>query len=522
MSPRLKQIGLILLLGLLLPMTIFSFFEVYSLNQNEAELTNIYEQQTKSIIFAANQYTDDIVQNWLMSLNNYPNFDEKWVNAFLNNRNSIDALFFKNMGQKQVSGMGWHPAQADGMFEGFDLDRFLKEQKDEIGRLERYFEADYQKKLSYSIAEDSSRMILMCMVGKPKERQVLCLMFINIQKFAYEIIGPRLQKLASDQFFFMIKDEWENGFMFYTHKWKQFQQSEFQNEKLWILPRHQLYIFSQNRTIKESVKARSKRNLGILLILDLIMIIAVVIIFRNIRRELRLSQYKADFVSSVSHELRTPLALIRMFAETLEMKRVPTEEKKEEYYRIIRQESERLSGIVNKILNFSEMDSGKKSYFMQPSDMCSIVKDVMGTYEYHLRQKGFSWDIQLPPQCPQVAFDEGSVSEAMVNLIDNAIKYSDDKKHIVISVCQVEKEVGLRVTDQGIGISEEHQKEIFERFFRVTRGDLYTVQGTGLGLSLVKEIMTAHKGRIELESKAGEGSSFTLWFPVFEPKNDEV
>jgi len=208
-----------------------------------------------------------------------------------------------------------------------------------------------------------------------------------------------------------------------------------------------------------------------------------------------------------------------MFAETLELNRIPSENKKKEYYRIIRQESERLSGIVNKILNFSEIDSGSKTYHFVPGNLCSLVKDVMGTYEYHLRQKGFTWDMNFPPQCPKVSFDEGAISEALVNLIDNAIKYSEDRKHIFIDVHQTEKEVGLTVRDQGIGISKEHQKEIFERFFRVTRGDLYTVQGTGLGLSLVKDIMHAHSGRIELISEEGAGSSFTLWFPIHQHTN---
>lgn len=503
-------------MGFLMPMLFYSFYEIYSLNQTEEELTQIYKQQLSSITFAANQYADDIVQNWLSELNLLSEYNESSLWPFFSNHQSVDAIYIKDFKEVGLKNEGWLVGDTSFKPGNIPIESILLEEESLVEKLGRYFEADYQKKQPISLVQDSGRAILLCVVGGPESKGVLAAMVIDIKQFTYEVLGPRLQQLSRDQFVFVVHDLWRDRGIFYTHK--NFEGQLVNAEELWILPHQKLFVYATGSTIEDSVKSRAKTNLWLLIGLDVVIVLVVILVFRNLRKALLLAQYKSDFVSSVSHELRTPLALIRMFAETLELKRVPTEDKKAEYHKIIRQEAERLSGIVNKILNFSEMDSGKRVFSFQEGKLCNLVKDVMYTYEYHLKQKGFEWEFECPDNTPILCIDQDAISEALVNLIDNAVKYSKETKHIRIFFQSNNKEFGLSIADQGIGISMEHQKAIFDKFFRVTKGSVYSVQGTGLGLSLVRDIMKAHHGRVSLESALGKGSTFTLWFPLHPPK----
>jgi len=517
LSSKTKQIGLILLLGLLLPVLFFSFYEIYSLNKTEEELTQIYKQQLESITFAANQYTDDLLQNWLYELNAFESYSPEKVKPYLQNHRPLEAIYFYDALDQKLSHQGWQVEDPTFDPQEVEFENWLEENQDLIQKLSRYFEADYQKKIPLSIPGDSNLMAIVCMVGKPEGRQALAAFAIDIPQFTYEVIGPRLQQLGQDQFNFVVHDDWRKEGIFFTEE--KFAGELVLQTPLWLLPHHQLFVYTKEGTIESSVRQRARTNIWLMIGMDIVILLVIGLVFRNLRRELQLAQYKSDFVSNVSHELRTPLALIRMFAETLELKRVPSESKKEEYYRIIRQESERLTGIVNKILTFSELDSGKNPFALKRESLCEIIEEVMYTYEYHLRQKGFSWKIDLPQNIPPLDLDRDAISEALVNLIDNAVKYSREQKHIEVYVHKQKKEVGLSVKDRGMGIDAAHQKAIFDKFFRISQGDIYEVQGTGLGLSLVQDIMKAHQGRISLESEKGKGSTFTLWFPI--PKENE-
>lgn len=499
-----------------MPVLFYSFYEIYTLNQTEEELTEIYKQQLASITFAANQYAEDIVQNWLSELNLLDTYSPENLQPFFNNHQPVDAIYIHDFQELGIAYKGWQVGDTALDKQSIPIDSILEANAGLTQKLGRYFEAGYQKKYPLPLVQDSGRAVLLCVIGNAKNRGVLAAMIIDIQQFTYEILGPRLQQLSRDQFVFVVHDLWKDRGIFFTKK--NFKGELVKAEQLWILPRQKLFVYAIGSTIEDTVKKRARTNIWLLIGLDLVILLVVLLVFRNLRKALQLAQYKSDFVSSVSHELRTPLALIRMFAETLELKRVSSEEKKEEYHKIIRQESERLSGIVNKILNFSEMDSGKRAFSFEKAKLCDLVKGVMYTYEYHLKQKGFEWQMDCPEDSPLLCIDQDAISEAIVNLIDNAVKYSKEEKHIRIFFQENKKEFGVSVADKGIGISSEHQKAIFDKFFRVTKGSVYSVQGTGLGLSLVQDIMKAHHGRVSLDSKIGKGSTFTLWFPLSPPK----
>ena len=287
-----------------------------------------------------------------------------------------------------------------------------------------------------------------------------------------------------------------------------------QKRPLWLLPDYSLGIILKGETIQSLARRRTNNNLWILLGVNSMLLMGIWLIYRNLKKEIQLAEIKSDFVSNVSHEIRTPLALINMFAETLQMNRVPSEEKKQEYYQIIGQEATRLGSIVNKILSFSKMEAGKVHYTLEPSSLSSIVTRVVDTYEYHLTSKGFSYDLITNGRLPDIAADADAVSEAVINLLDNAIKYSKDSKKVTIRLGQEERMAFVEVEDYGLGISAENQKYIFDKFFRVPTGSVHNTKGTGLGLALVSRIMEAHKGKIKLQSAVGKGSRFRLLFPT--------
>jgi two-component system phosphate regulon sensor histidine kinase PhoR len=240
-------------------------------------------------------------------------------------------------------------------------------------------------------------------------------------------------------------------------------------------------------------------------------------VFRNVKREVQLAQNKADFVSNVSHEIRTPLALISMFAETLEMGRVPSEEKKKEYYGIISKESHRLTGIVNKILNFSQTEANQKKLNPVRLNANEEIQEILKTYDFHLRNHGFEYSFATDRDLTVLA-DSEAFSEVIINLIDNAVKYSAAKKRITISMGTENNFGTVAVKDEGIGISPADQKHIFDKFYRVSSGNLAKSRGTGLGLSLVKQLMEAMGGKVSVKSELGSGSTFTLYFPLDQSK----
>jgi signal transduction histidine kinase len=232
--------------------------------------------------------------------------------------------------------------------------------------------------------------------------------------------------------------------------------------------------------------------------------------YRLQRRESEIARLKSDFVANVSHDLKTPLSLIRMFAETLEMDRVPEEPRRREYYGVITRESERLSRLIDNVLDFSRIESGRQRYDLAMGPVEPIVHDVLDSFRHPLQQHGFALDVSVAPDLPDVLLDVEAMKQALANLLDNAMKYSADRGKITVAARREGSGVALEVADQGIGIPISEQERIFEKFYRVGRSETQGRRGSGVGLALVKHIVEAHGGRVTVESRPGEGSRFTL------------
>ncbi|MEL6131870.1 MAG: HAMP domain-containing sensor histidine kinase [Bacteroidota bacterium] len=519
MSKPTQQIGIWLLLVGLLPVALFSVNQINSLNETERVLTQLYQEQLETLIFSVNQYADDVVQNfWIGKLNEIDMRRSGWDQQFFSERRELVGMFFMDI-QSQADPV-WYVKQDKWSPDQIELDPILAPHNAEWEKLFRYLDAGgYQKKVPLRIPNDPHHMMVVFAYSKWNGTKTLCGIIFDIDRFVYERVGPRLKQLAQERFVFIVREENSEKPSFFTQD--KFQGSLQQIKSLALVPHYQVETYVIDGTIETAIEARAEQNMYLILGVGVVLLIGLILVFRTIQRQLMLAQYKADFVSNVSHELRTPLALIRMFAETLELNRIAQPEKREEYVKIIRQESERLTGMVNKILNFSQTAARKRLYDMQQVNLNDIVQSVMNTYEFHLKQHGFTWEVELREESPQVCVDEGAIAEALVNLIDNAIKYSPDEKRLTITTSIQGKQAQLAVKDRGAGIPPQHQKAVFDKFFRVTEGELYTVKGTGLGLALVKQIMDAHKGKVKLESAAGKGSTFSLLIPACEQAKED-
>jgi signal transduction histidine kinase len=275
-----------------------------------------------------------------------------------------------------------------------------------------------------------------------------------------------------------------------------------------------LQLRPRDRSIEEEVRRLAITKTALIGFIDVMLLAGLVLVWANVRRELRLLRLKSDFVANVSHELKTPLALIRLFAETLELGRVPTEEKKQQYHRIINKESRRLTQLINNILDFSRIEAGRKEYRFVRSDLAAVVRDVVDAYRFQIEQQGFSLEVSIADDLPEMAIDPEALSQALINLVNNAIKYSPDEKAIAVSARREGDRVLVSVRDRGIGIPKNEQRRIFEKFYRVETSVVHTTKGSGLGLALVQHITEAHGGHVEVVSAPGEGSTFTLSLPV--------
>jgi signal transduction histidine kinase len=249
-------------------------------------------------------------------------------------------------------------------------------------------------------------------------------------------------------------------------------------------------------------------------VLVAVIVAGVVLTVRLTRRETEMAQLKADFVANVSHDLKTPLSVIRMFGETLEMGRVPDEGRRQEYYRIITHESERLSHLIDNVLDFSRIEGGRRRYDLAPTAVEPLIRETLDAFAYPLEQGGFKLEVAVEADLPEVPMDADAISQALANLIDNAIKYSDADRVIAVDARREGEGITLSVADRGVGISPAEHARIFEKFYRVGRSETQGRRGSGVGLALVRHVAEAHHGRVSVQSTPGQGSRFTLWLPL--------
>jgi len=245
-----------------------------------------------------------------------------------------------------------------------------------------------------------------------------------------------------------------------------------------------------------------------------ILIFGLVLTIRSFTREMELARMKSDFVSTVSHEFKSPLTSIRQIAEMLHAGRVPSEDRRQKYYDVLLEQSERLSLLTENVLSFAKMEEGKREFLFEQTEVGDLLSTIVSHIQDRVRHDGFAIETEVEPSLVPVKADASALTQAINNLIDNAVKYSGASKRIVIRAFNDEQSLVIEVEDFGMGIKKEEMNKVFDRFYRGGDELTRTVKGSGLGLTLVKQIVEAHRGSVRVESEAGKGSLFSIELPL--------
>lgn len=517
MNPT-KRIALILIAIFLLPALFFSVYEISSLNKDERVIEDIYKKQLETILFSVNQYSDDALSRWIAKIEIGIERNEDSLSVLqplLSLNSSIHSVFLVDSAGERTTTHTFSLIKTRGDSLRLEIEGRLRQNTTQIQQLIKYKKSGFQKTevSRYQGKADENFQLLFFIVEGARGLRVAGLL-IDPNAFIEDMVGPKLQTISKEQFILSAFDKSSGRLIYSTMQNDTVSLSSFPFSKdFWIFPDYAVGIRTQGASLKQIVRDRTNTNLVLLVGLDVVLIVALALAFRNVKKEVQLAQNKADFVSNVSHEIRTPLALISMFAETLEMGRLQSEEKKQEYYSIISKETHRLSGIVNKILNFSQTEAGKKTLHIETVNLATEMQQILKTYDFHLKNKGFEYQVTTTPEL-QVRADKQALIEMIINLIDNAIKYSATSRRIEITQGKEDHLGWIAIKDYGIGISKADQKHVFDKFYRVSSGNLAKSQGTGLGLSLVKQLIEQQNGKISVTSELGSGSTFKLFFPL--------
>jgi signal transduction histidine kinase len=283
------------------------------------------------------------------------------------------------------------------------------------------------------------------------------------------------------------------------------------------LPNWQLAVYQPAGSApREAVRRQVTIFMASFVVLCAVIVAGVAVTWRLMRRETEMARLKSDFVANVSHDLKTPLSVIRMFGETLEMGRVSDEPRRQEYYRVITREAERLSRLIDNVLDFSRIESGRRRYDIVPTAVEPLVRETLEAFAYPLAQRAFKVEVAVAPDLPEVPMDPDAVGQALANLVDNAIKYSAEDRALTVQAHVEGGELVLAVADHGIGIPRAEQARIFDKFYRAGRSETQGRRGSGVGLALVRHVAEAHGGSVTVVSAPGEGSRFTLRLPLAE------
>jgi signal transduction histidine kinase len=254
-------------------------------------------------------------------------------------------------------------------------------------------------------------------------------------------------------------------------------------------------------------------SVGLLLVFG-VTFFGAYLLWRDVRREVQLAETRSRFVAAVSHELKTPLTAIRMFAETLHESDSPDPDTQGEYLETIVNESERLTRLLNNVLDFSKIEGGRKTYHFESQSLGEIIRFTARAMRYPLEQKRFVLHLDLDDDVPPARVDRDAIEQAILNLLANAMKYSGESRDITLRLRSGSGEAIIEVADQGVGIGPAELSLIFDRFYRVASPENDRIPGAGLGLTLVQHIAEAHGGRVEVESQPGKGSTFSLFLPM--------
>ncbi|TNE72030.1 HAMP domain-containing histidine kinase [bacterium] len=475
-----KRIGLIAILALLSIVSMVSIHSWLSSQEDAQLLNNVFARQLSGLWAGVNQQSIELINDYIT------NFDS---NRAKNQDGSLKAIYqYKNESFTLISGE-------------------YVEQDSWIQQALQAWKSNAVKSDLFFVFESEKWLIL----GKKSENRLLVLS--NPAFIRYDFF-PMIRLLNNDYIQYEVIERSKTGLKTILSEGEIIADLPYIEREFWFSPSLNIRMQMESEQIQTLSAQRSFRSWLVIGLIVLVLGITFGLLFRFWKKEQHITQLKTDFVANVSHELKTPLALIRMNAETLSLGRVPTEEKRQHYLRVIEQEAERLGHLINNVLNFSKLESGKKEFQTEMVSVNDVLAQVEDSYRSYVERLGFSFDVQLPETQLYITSNKNDMIEILLNLLDNAVKYSLDKKHIQIDAAKELSTVRISVKDSGMGIPREWQQSIFEPFVRIENSLTQKTKGTGLGLSLVKRMVSAYHGTIQVESEPENGTTIILNFPL--------
>jgi len=342
-----------------------------------------------------------------------------------------------------------------------------------------------------------------------------------------EALHDRLEKVAADRYdgqvVFSLEGTAESGPILsldeMMERWQEPASWDWPLER--PLNRWRLVASYRNSDPIQEIVGRTQWMLPAgLFVLVTLVIVGTIVTLTSAAREIRLSRLQTDFVSSVSHELRTPLTSIRMFVETLQSGRLEDPERIEECLNLLSHETERLSRMIERVLGWARMEAGRRVYEIEDVSASVLMEDaIQALRSQRLLDDVVDISVEVPSDLPKLRVDRDAIVEALLNLLQNAVKYTPSPQKIELSAIRRGSRIGLSVDDNGPGIAQADRHRIFEKFYQAdtllsSATQMGAERGSGLGLSIVRAVTRGHGGRVELHTEIGEGSRFTLWLPM--------
>lgn len=516
-SPLRRLAGVLLALAVV-PALAFAAAQVFVQSESEAQLARLRDEQLDGLLFSVNQNAWDVATTWADRLDRAQATDHPddvgvggpSAEAFVAATPAVPSFVVADTSLRAFAALQMtNPGDPGAVLAAFQevitpaLVRSLLDQR-----------ALGYRKLEPAPLPDGRLGLVFVADGAGGPPRVLC-MIVEPEPFVRGVVMPKLREVALGGVELGVFRAGQSAAVASTAP---ISHAEVERERpLWLLPAYTVGARVGEGSAEATLRRRLVQSLLLLGGVTVVLGAGAWVAWRGVRREIEVARLREDFVSNVSHELRTPLALIRMYGESLAQDRVP-DDRKPRYYDTIVAESERLSRLVGNVLHFNRFERGTAQTASAPLDLNALAAEIAERYRTVVERADCRLGLSLADDLPEVLGDRDALSEALVNLIDNAVKYGGEGQTVEVRTRRLGDGAAVEVADRGPGIPEADRERVFEPFVRVqpesADGLVHTAKGTGLGLALVRRIALAHGGAASVEPRDGGGSVFRLTLPT--------